>query len=322
MVNDTLRSHPSWSDACGLTYHSHHEFAYDTAMFAMEHATPCVQALWRAIIAYKAQNNITTVPLWTLDNNGFEDGDGIPDELENDRDVVLYETFLEKWESPSEIDFNEDGNIDHFDHTSWRIYQVNSALNPIYRIIELKVFLESLYTGNHEMGQAHDQNGIHFTNKVSDQIVVELHNALNYNTISYIDTLFLFKDGRAHLFLPIAITGNFYITLKHRNSIAIVSALPVIINQLTQSYDFTAVASSVYNSNVKYTEPNVYTMHAGDANADGFVDMLDVILVENAANSYNTGYIASDLNGDGCVDALDLVLVDNNAASFIAFAHP
>jgi hypothetical protein len=322
MVNDTLRSHPSWSDACGLTYHSHHEFAYDTAMFAMEHSTPCVQALWRAIIEYKAQNNITTTPLWTTDSNGFEDGDGIPDELENDRDAVLYETFLEKWEAPTEIDFNEDGILDHFDQTSWRIYQVNSALNPIYRIIELNVFLEALYAGNHKMGQAHDQNGVHFTGKVSDQLIIELHNALNYNTISYTDTVHLFSNGRAHLFLPIALTGNFYITVKHRNSIAITSALPVLINQLTQSYDFTINASSVYDANVKYIEPDVYAMYAGDANGDGFVDILDVMLVENAATTYNSGYIDNDLNGDGCVDALDLVLVDNNAVNFVAYSHP
>jgi hypothetical protein len=32
--------------------------------------------------------------------------------------------------------------------------------------------------------------------------------------------------------------------------------------------------------------------------------------------------VATDANGDGTVDALDLILIDNNAANAVSVAHP
>jgi hypothetical protein len=321
MVTDTLRSHPTWSDACGLTYHSHHEFAYDTAIVAQEHATPCFQALWRAIMVYKTENNITTPALWSADTNGFQDGDGIPDELENDQDMVMDESFLEKWEAPTDIDFNEDGLIDHFDHTSWRIYLCNNETAPAFRLLRLKVFLESLYADNYTMQQSRDENGNHFPGNTADQLIVELHNAGNYNTIVYADTLFVFSNGKACLFVPVAVSGSYYITLRHRNSIATVSASPVIISALDISYDFTDSAAKAYGDNMMALD-GIYALFTGDVNQDGVVDGLDMIPLDNMAAAFGTGYLPEDLNGDGSIDALDMILLDNNSAAFISSVSP
>lgn len=322
MVTDTLRNHPTWSNACGLTYHSYYEFAYDTAIAAMEHATPCIQALWRAIMAYKAENNITTPALWTVDNNGFQDGDGIPDELENDYNAFTDETFLEKWISPTDIDFNEDGIINHYDHTSWRIFLCNNELNPMYKILELKVFLEGFYAGNGLMNQSRNDTANHFPGKVADKIIVELHNPAYYSTIVFSDTIYLFTDGKADLFVPVSNGDSYFITVRHRNSIQVVSANPVSFTGSFVDCNFASSAGATLGSNCKLLSPGLYGLFAGDSNADGAINQADMYNIKNAALVFSKGYLASDINGDGMVDANDLHLADNNAASFIAAATP
>ncbi|MEI7726299.1 MAG: hypothetical protein WCK09_14410, partial [Bacteroidota bacterium] len=130
MATDTLRGHPSDDPYCGLTYHSEHEFAYDANMRAKKHADSCFHAIWRALREYKRVHNIKTPVLWTTDNNGFQDGDGIPDQLEDDGDADSTESFLERWKNPAAKDLNGDGKINHSDHTTWRIHMCNVGFQP------------------------------------------------------------------------------------------------------------------------------------------------------------------------------------------------
>ena len=125
MVTDTIRAHPERDPYCGLTYHSEHEFAYDATMRAKKHADSCVHALWRALREFKRVHHITSPVQWTTDNNGFQDGDGIPDQLEDDYDTDSTESFLELWKNPAARDLNGDGVINHSDHTTWRIHVCN-----------------------------------------------------------------------------------------------------------------------------------------------------------------------------------------------------
>ena len=128
MVHDTLRAHPSEDPYCGLTYHSGHEFAYDTSMRAKKHADSCMHAIWRSLREFKRVHGIISPSLWTTDNHGFQDGDGIPDQLEDDGDSDNTETFLERWKNPSATDLNGDGLINHSDHTTWRIMVCNAEI--------------------------------------------------------------------------------------------------------------------------------------------------------------------------------------------------
>ena len=322
MVNDTLRSHPIWSDACGLTYHSFHEFAYDTAIQAMTHATPCFQALWRALIAYKAANGITSPSLWTIDSNGFQDGDGIPDELENDEDLLTDETFLEKWIKPSFIDFNEDGDIDHSDHTSWRIFLINQEIQPIYKVLTLNVMIEGLYMDSGVLKQAMDENGQHFNGNIADNIIVELHDATNYSSIVFSDTIPLTKHGQANLFYPYSLNNNYFITVKHRNSISITTASAVALQGNFVEYDFSSNPASVFGNNMKLLSSGLYGLYSGDCNADGHIDQNDLLAIQNSVTGFSKGYLNTDLNGDGIADAADLVIADNNAAHFVVALHP
>jgi hypothetical protein len=322
MVTDTLRSHPAWSDACGLTYHSFYEFAYDTAIPAMAHATPCFQALWRALIAYKAENGITSPSLWAIDNNGFQDGDGIPDELENDEDTYTDETFLEKWIRPTDIDFNEDGFINHSDHTSWRIFLINQEIQPLYKILTLRVIIEGLYMGSGLLQQAMDENGQYFNGNIADNIIVELHDASNYSSIIFSDTIHLDKYGQATLFYPFNLNNSYFITVRHRNSISITSSSPIPLQGNFVEYNFCNNPASVYGNNLKMLSSGLYGLYSGDCNADGHIDQNDLLSIQNSVTGFSKGYLISDLNGDGITDASDLVIADNNAAHFVEALNP
>ena len=133
-VNDTLRTHPQNIEGCGLDYHTVYEYAYTDSIYAGHQAEKGIQASWRALIEYKRVKNIISPLIWYKDNNGFQDGDGIPDELEDDGDDDHTESFIEKWKSPSQYDFNFDGIINQADHSTWRIRVCN---NEIYDHIDI-----------------------------------------------------------------------------------------------------------------------------------------------------------------------------------------
>jgi hypothetical protein len=115
-------------------------------------------------------------------------------------------------------------------------------------------------------------------------------------------------------------SGDFYISLKHRNSIQTWSANPVSITP-PYTYDFSDNSSKAFGNNMA-TESGVYLIYSGDANQDGAVDGLDMIMVDNQAANFGTGYVPEDMNGDGSIDALDMIVLDNNAAIFISAVMP
>jgi len=129
MMEDTLRSHPPIPNDCDIKYHFR-EIPYIVPTYAYAHTDRAAQAIWRVLREYKRIHNIKTPALWTIDNNGFEDGDGIPDELEDNQNSNHSESFIERWKSPAVINLNPiyDTVINHYDHTTLRIQLVEGEL--------------------------------------------------------------------------------------------------------------------------------------------------------------------------------------------------
>jgi hypothetical protein len=128
MVDDTVRSHPLAS-ACGGNYH-YLELPYLTDTYAAPHAHKAAQALWRMLRECIRAFGYGYAPRWTADQNGFEDGDGVPDELEDNGDGNHTDSFIERWKSPALRDLNDDHEINHFDHTIHRIQLAAELLHP------------------------------------------------------------------------------------------------------------------------------------------------------------------------------------------------
>lgn len=133
----------------------------------------------------------------------------------------------------------------------------------------------------------------------------------------------------ASLYFTKALSGDYYIVVRHRNSIETWSGTTAFSytrsNLLTsQSYTFLYPISQAYGSNMRFVDlsPLRYAFYSGDVNQDYAVDGSDLAMIDNDAYIFVSGYVSSDLNGDYFVDASDYALADNNAGSFIVREAP
>ena len=198
-------------------------------------------------------------------------------------------------------------------------------LPPPDKTLNLTVFLEGLYAGNRMMNKARDENGDHFPGNTADQVAIELHKATNFQVVEYsTDSVNLGVNGNAVITpIPGTLGSYYYISVKHRNSIETVSAVPVSFAGNTISYDFSNSASKAFDSNlVNWNGTGVYAIWGGDVNQDGIIDSGDMNPVDNASTAIGFGYLAEDVNGDGIVDAGDMNLVDNNSTALIQAMTP
>lgn len=117
-------------------------------------------------------------------------------------------------------------------------------------------------------------------------------------------------------------SGNYYISVRHRNSIETWSKLPqAIAAGAVSNYDFTTAINKAYGDNM-ILQNGKYCIFSGDINQDGSIDGVDIGLVDNDAFNFISGYVVSDVNGDNTVDASDLTITDNNAFNFISKITP
>ena len=108
-------------------------------------------------------------------------------------------------------------------------------------------------------------------------------------------------DGVRGLSLEAGI-ASYYLTIKHRNHLAVMSAAPVAYTNTVVIYDFTTSSNKIYgstNASVEL-EPGVWGMIAGDADGDGKITATDRAIVSNQVGK--TGYLSGDLNLDGVVN--------------------
>ena len=197
--------------------------------------------------------------------------------------------------------------------TFWGDYYVLNATGGSNAIkVQIIAALEGTY----------DQNT--FSHVREDYITFYLKSsAPPYNTIDstslYMYTCFLtnmviFKN---------APDGNYYIAVKHRNTIETWSSAPVsLTNGISwSSYNFTSSSANSYGNNV-VQKGSVWCFYTGDVNQDGIIDATDVSEVDNDAYASLSGSINTDLNGDYFVDASDLGIVDNNAYNAVTAITP
>jgi hypothetical protein len=205
--------------------------------------------------------------------------------------------------------------------TEFGIFTGIQSVN-LNKTLNLGLFLEGLYAGNGTMNKAQNIAGNQLGGNISDILAVELHQAANYNSVSFSDNnVSLLTDGAATLSVPAANNGLFYITIKHRNSVTVTSKMPVSFSATTVTYNFDS-PSKAYGDNLKLTFDGHSVFYTGDVNQDGTVNMQDLIITSNKATAFSTGYIPEDCNGDGFIDALDLILIDNNASHSITEILP
>ena len=120
--------------------------------------------------------------------------------------------------------------------------------------------------------------------------------------------------------------GTYYIVIKHRNSIETWSALPIkFTSGAVVIYDFTDAQTKAYENNLMQvsSSPVRWAIYGGDVNQDGYVDPLDLSLIDQDSYNYVSGRgLTTDINGDGYVDPLDLSITDQNSYNYVGISRP
>jgi hypothetical protein len=184
------------------------------------------------------------------------------------------------------------------------------------------VFLQGLYETGGFMRQAMGESGPRFGEGTADEITVELHSAGNYNTIvQSFSNVMLALNGTASIGLSAELSGNYFITIKHRNSIETVSSAPVAFEGSTITCSF-HTPQLVFGGNLFQMPDGTWVVYGGDVDQDGIVDTSDMTPIDNDASNYTSGYTSTDVNGDGIVDTGDMTIADNNASAYVSAATP
>lgn len=191
------------------------------------------------------------------------------------------------------------------------------------KILILKLFLESLYSGGISMNQALGTAGPEFGSGIADKITVELHSdASPYSLVYDFPNINLLTNGTATITsLPVTLNGTYYVVVKNRNSIETWSTSAISFAGSVVNYDFSTSISKAYGDNLKPVG-SVFVIYAGDATQDGVVDGSDMASIDNASTSLLVGYFSEDVNGDGIVDGSDMAVIDNNATSIVSVKKP
>jgi len=151
---------------------------------------------------------------------------------------------------------------------------------------------------------------------IVDWVLVELRNKDNPCSVVTTRAGFVLNDGRivdidgsSNLSFNSTSQDSFYITITHRNHLAVMSANPVMMVDNTLTYDFTLNSNKFYGGDFAAKElesgpPGIWGMFCSDGNSDGFINSIDLNLAwrpHNGLDNYSNG----DYNLDGFINAVD-----------------
>ena len=202
----------------------------------------------------------------------------------------------------------------------WAIAAV--PINPAFVNVNAKVFLEGPYAGSSTMNTSltvptTDPYSLGETvgsipSGVVDWVKVELRSELTPGVVAATRVGFLKSDGSivepngtSPLKLYGVTDGNYYIVIKHRNHLGVMSAGTVALPNVS-AYNFTTGSGQYYggSTGAKDLGSGVWGMIAGDGNGNGQVQNNDSEDIWKPDNG-NSGYRNSDFNMNGQVQNND-----------------
>ncbi len=166
------------------------------------------------------------------------------------------------------------------------------------------------HSGNESVGSIPDS--------IVDWILLELR--MNTSASSKVGTRAAFLqskgrivdlDGVSTVTFPGVVPGDYYVVVRHRNHLSVMSAQPVSIGPAPAEYSFLSAQSSAYGSSpMKAVTGGRFALYAGDSNTSGIVTASDANLVFSTLNT--SGYRIADVNMSGIVTAADANVVYGN----------
>ena len=204
----------------------------------------------------------------------------------------------------SALYFNTDNNIYAGGLLGTIMKTIPTELLASTTTLNLTMFIEGFYNSNSN-------------NMITDTVKVYLRNSSSPYSLADSSTGILSASGNVTLNFSNAGSGQYYIVIKHRNSIETWSRQggEVFTSGNVSNYIFPDQISKAYGNNMNQVDntPIRFANFSGDINQDGIIDASDISIVDNDAGIALTGYVNSDVTGDNFVDAGDISIVDNNA---------
>ena len=111
--------------------------------------------------------------------------------------------------------------------------------------------------------------------------------------------------------------GSYYLVVRHRNHLAVMSSVPVALPNTGNPYDFTLSAAKAFGTGqTVQLSTNIWAMRAGDLNANGIVTFADVNAFISQILSGNTAsnYFLPDVTHDGNVNFTDFTTLQPNVS--------
>jgi hypothetical protein len=153
---------------------------------------------------------------------------------------------------------------------------------------------------------------------VVDWVLIELRTGTTSSTIAGRKTAFLKSDGSvAGLDGVSKVTfdglsaGSYYVVIRHRNHLDVMSANPVSLSSNSALYDFTTGPGKAYGANPLSDLGNSkWGMTAGDGDLNGLVNVIDYGTVGNFL--FTSGYEFGDLDMNGIINVMDYAKTNLN----------
>ncbi|MCB0729353.1 MAG: hypothetical protein KDD00_17955, partial [Ignavibacteriae bacterium] len=116
---------------------------------------------------------------------------------------------------------------------------------------------------------------------------------------------------------------NFYLVVKHRNSIETWSKTTMsFLLGIPIAYDFTTSKTKAYGDN-QVLKSGEYCIYGGDVDQNGSVNSSDILgIFNNNLGGFHSVYEVTDVTGDGLTDLDDVLLAYNNSNIFVAKIRP
>jgi hypothetical protein len=155
---------------------------------------------------------------------------------------------------------------------------------------------------------------------VTDWVLVDIRTGTAASTQIQRQALFIKSngqivglDGSSLPLLTGVSPGNYYVVIRHRFHLAIMSASAIPLSTGSAMYDFSTAQAQSYGGGIKSIGTGVWGMISGDANGDNTIQGSDYTIYRSLAGS--SGYLRADFNMDGTVQGSDYTIYRGNAGS-------